>query len=178
MAQATLTTTAQPMHPKHSPIIQVRMPQRALRASQALTPLTTSGKSFEPAKSSVAGASRLDSNKAHAAQRAKQEQWATLNLRQEWADAAFMRGHLSMAGLRVKCSTEPATVSRIKNRLRAIGIHSPEIQEAIGMPLARFLKVNTGLPLWAALALVLESMGRFTPEMGGSANTAGSTRNV
>lgn len=32
------------------------------------------------------------------------------------------------------------------------------------MPLGRFLEVNPKLPLWAALALVLESTGKFTPE--------------
>jgi hypothetical protein len=52
----------------------------------------------------------------------------------------------------------------MKAKLRAISIHSPEVQEAIGMPLSRFLEVNPRLPLWAALALVLESTGRFTPE--------------
>ena len=69
-----------------------------------------------------------------------------------------------MAGVKVAASTEPATVPRMKAKLRAVGVHSPDIQEAIGMPLDRFLKVNPRLPLWAALALVLESIGRFTPE--------------
>lgn len=94
-----------------------------------------------------------------------------MNLRQEWADEAFMRGHLRVAGLRVKYSTEPATVNRMKERLRSIGVHSPEIQEAIGMPLGRWLMVNPRLPLWAALALVLESIGRFTPDAAPTAET-------
>ena len=72
-----------------------------------------------------------------------------------------------MAGVKVAVSTEPATAQRMKAKLRAVGIHSPEIQEAIGMTLGRFLEVNPGLPLWAALALVLESIGRFTPEGAG-----------
>jgi len=75
-----------------------------------------------------------------------------------------MRGHLKVAGVRVAASTEPATVSRIKAKLRAVGVQSSEVQEAVGMPLGRFLKANPRLPLWAALALVLESIGRFTPE--------------
>jgi hypothetical protein len=75
-----------------------------------------------------------------------------------------MRGHLKVAGVKVAVSPEPATTQRMKAKLRAVGIHSPEIQEAIGMTLGRFLEVNPGLPLWAALALVLESIGRFTPE--------------
>lgn len=102
--------------------------------------------------------------RAQAARLANRKQWAALNLRQEWADGAFMRGHLRVAGVKVATSTEPATIPRMKAKLRAIGIHSPEIQDAIGVPLGRFLEVNPRLPLWAALALVLEGIGRFTPE--------------
>ncbi len=85
-----------------------------------------------------------------------------MNLRQEWADADFMRGHLKVADVRIGSASEPATVARMKTKLRAIGIQSPEIQDAIGVPLWRLLELNQKLPLWAALALVLESTGRFT----------------
>ena len=78
-----------------------------------------------------------------------------------------MRGHLRVARVRVGDNTEPATVRRMKSKLRAVGIHTPEIQEAVGMSLERFLEVNPKLPLWAALALVLESAGRFTPDSTG-----------
>jgi hypothetical protein len=169
----TITTTGMsvhPMHTSHSRIIRIEMPRKGPKGVQAPTPLVPSGKPIEVSKSPAATPSHLDSSKAHAAAKAKRAQWATLNLRQEWADAAFMRDHLSMAGLRVNVSTEPATVNRLKTKLRSIGVHSPEIQEAIGMPLAKFLKVNPGLPLWAALALVLESVGRFTPDMGGASH--------
>ncbi len=176
----TITTTGIPVRPMYtsagsstsgqSHIIRIEMPRKGPQGIQAPTPLVPSAKPFEVSKSPAATPSRLDSSKARAAAKAKRAQWATLNLRQEWADAAFMRGHLSMAGLRVNVSTEPATVNRLKTKLRSIGVHSPEIQEAIGMPLAKFLKVNPGLPLWAALALVLESVGRFTPEMGGASH--------
>lgn len=77
-----------------------------------------------------------------------------------------MRGHLRMAGLRVKVNAEPATVPRMKSLLRTIRIHSPEVQDAVGMPLGQWLERNPRLPLWAALALVLEGTGRFTPDMG------------
>lgn len=118
------------------------------------------------------GARHLQGNpiKAAAAIAAKRQQWASMDLRQEWADTDFMRGHLRMAGLRINATSEPATVPRMKSKLRSIGVHSPEIQEAIGMTLEGFLKVNPRLPLWAALALVLESIGRFTPEMGGASH--------
>lgn len=51
----------------------------------------------------------------------------------------------------------------MKAKLRSIGIHSPEVQEAVGMTLAGFLTANPRLPLWVALAMVLEAIGRFTP---------------
>lgn len=119
----------------------------------AIYPSPTLGKPF--------GAS--ESRAARAAAHTKRQAWAAMDLRQEWADEAFMRGHLRAAGLRVNVSTEPATVNRIKAKLRSIGVQSPEIQEALGMPLGRWLSVNPKMPLWAALALVLESVGRFTP---------------
>jgi hypothetical protein len=37
-----------------------------------------------------------------------------------------------------------------------------EIKDSLGTSLAGFLKLNNRLPLWAALALVLEATGRFT----------------
>lgn len=170
MANATAPTASHAgTTPAASRIIRIQMPHKGPKAIPAPTPLVPSGKPFGASESPAATRSQLDSSKAHAAAKAKRTQWAALNLRQEWADAAYMRGHLSMAGLRVNVSTEPATVNRIKAKLRSIGVHSPEIQEAVGMPLARWLKVNPGLPLWAALALVLESIGGFTPEMDGAA---------
>lgn len=110
---------------------------------------------------------RLDSAVAHAAAHEKRRQWASLHLRQSWADEGFMRGHLKAAGIQVRHNGEPATVARLKTKLRAVGIHGSEIQDAIGMSLRRFLQVNAGLPLWAALALVLESTGRFAVAEGG-----------
>ncbi|NQW79659.1 MAG: hypothetical protein HQ445_00605 [Polaromonas sp.] len=169
MANATTPSTAEPMGYKRSQNIRFQPYPQTIEASQAPTPLVLSEKSFQALKSPASAASHLDSTKAHASAKAKQVHWATLNLRQTWADTAFMRGHLRMAGLRIKYSAEPATVSRIKDRLKSIGKDSNEIQEAIGMPLAKFLKVNPGLPLWVALALVLESMDGFTPEIGGMA---------
>ena len=100
---------------------------------------------------------------AAAAQRANREHWATLDLRQQWADAAWMREHLKSAGLIVRNSAEPATVRRLKSLLRSVGVHGPEILDSVGRDLEGFLLLNPNLPLWAALALVLEATGRFTP---------------
>lgn len=101
--------------------------------------------------------------KLQEAKRAKQAAWATADLRQDWADAGWLRAHLTVARLRVGVSNEPASVGRMKAKLRSIGIQSTEIQEAVGMTLAEFLKANPRFPLWVALAMVLEATGRFTP---------------
>lgn len=158
-------TASQQLHASNSPrVIRIEMPRRPLRAAQAPTPLPQAEQAIQGKRHRDATLRPIDQGKAHAARLAQRQQWASLNLRQEWADTAFMRGHLKVAGVKVGASAEPATVQRMKAKLRAVGIHSPEIQEAIGMPLGRFLEVNPRLPLWAALALVLESIGRFTPE--------------
>ena len=96
-------------------------------------------------------------------QKRQKAAWATADLRHDWADAGWLRAHLTVARLRVGVSNEPATGARMKAKLRSIGIQSPEVQEAVGMTLAGFLKVNPRLPLWVALAMVLEATGRFTP---------------
>ena len=101
-------------------------------------------------------------------QKRQKAAWATTDLRQDWADAGWLRAHLTVAKLRVGVSNEPATAARVKAKLRSIGILSPEVQEAVGMTLADFLSANPRLPLWAAVAMVLEATGRFTPTDGGA----------
>jgi hypothetical protein len=75
-----------------------------------------------------------------------------------------MRDHLKAAGVRVSNSAEPATVSRLRSLLRRANVQGAEIEASVGTTLAGFLKLNARLPLWAAVALVLESTGRFTRE--------------
>jgi hypothetical protein len=41
-------------------------------------------------------------------------------------------------------------------------VTGPEITASVGTNLGGFLALNLLLPLWAALALVLERVGRFT----------------
>jgi hypothetical protein len=75
-----------------------------------------------------------------------------------------MRGHIAASGLkRAPETNEPATVGRLKSLLRKAGLTGLEITDAVGATLARFLTLNPNLPCWAALALVLESSGKFTP---------------
>lgn len=100
--------------------------------------------------------------KARVSREQQRQHWASLELRQDWADEAWMLKHLKAAGVRVGSRQEPATVARMRAKLRGVGVLSGQIMEAAGMPLGRFLQKNPGLPLWAALALVLEAMGTYT----------------
>lgn len=104
---------------------------------------------------------QLDPTAAHEAHALKRAEWSTLTLRQTWADEAWMRAYLTSAGLRVKYSTEPATVPRLRSLLRRVGIQGPEFAAATGTNPAGYLSLNPGLPLWAAVALVLEASGTF-----------------
>ena len=98
---------------------------------------------------------------------AKRRAWAKLALdpetclRQSFTDETYMREHLKAAGIRVADSNEPATVPRLRSFLRKVGMTAEDHQEALGTDLAGFLRLNPKLPLWAAVALVLESSGRF-----------------
>lgn len=89
-------------------------------------------------------------------------EWATLDLRQEWADAAFMRKHLAAAGIRAPIKTEPATIGRIRTVLYRVGIRGEDIRKGVGCHLGVWLNHNQRLPLWAALALILEAIGLWT----------------
>lgn len=159
MANATATPTTNAPRTVHP-----EMPSKALKVPPAPTPSLAQEEAIQGKRHRDATLKPIDQDKARASRLAMRHEWASLNLRQEWANTDFMRGHLRVAGVKVGASTEPATVQRMKAKLRAIGIHSPEVHEAVGMPLSRFLEVNPRLPLWAALALVLESLGTFTPE--------------
>ena len=103
-----------------------------------------------------------DSDAARSAYRAKKAEWAKLPLRQDFADAVFMREHIKASGLRAPLTTEPATASRLRSLLARAGVRAPEIFDSVGKDLQGFLSANPVLPLWAALALVLESTGRFS----------------
>lgn len=87
--------------------------------------------------------------------------WAKLHLRQNFADASWLRGQIRAAGLRAPNHLEPASVPRLRNLLKRASVTGLETREAIGTTLACYLKLNPLLPLWAALALVLEATGRF-----------------
>lgn len=94
----------------------------------------------------------------------KRAAWAEMNLRQDFPDEAWMRGHLRQAGISIKYDAEPASVERLRSLLSVKArVHAAEARAAVGKPLGEFLGMNPMLPLWAAVALVLEATGRFTP---------------
>lgn len=77
-----------------------------------------------------------------------------------------MRGYLKAAGVRIPGRNEPATNTRVKSILRKLYITGPEISQAVGTGIVGFLRLNPNLPLWAAVALLLEATGRYVPEGG------------
>jgi hypothetical protein len=92
----------------------------------------------------------------------KLAKWASLDLRQDFADETFMRNHIKAAGLRAPNWAEPASTSRLRTLLHHAGVDAPEANEAVGTTLSGYHKLNLNLPLWSALALVLEATGQFT----------------
>lgn len=129
---------------------------------QAPTPFASLPGAFYTLKSRCPDHLRCVPGAGAAALKAKREQWASLNLRQTWADEAFMRDHLRAAQLIVANNLEPATVNRLRSLLRRVGIHGPDVQDCVGTDLKGYLEKNPDLPLWAALALILEASGGFT----------------
>lgn len=118
-------------------------------------PLTMTEKPLEPENP---GASNLRPRQFTAEERlrmqaeraAKVAEWSKLTLRQTFADERWMRAHLSAAGMRFGSTVEPATEGRLRSKLRSAGVLSDRIRAAIGGDLDDFLRLNPGLPLWAA----------------------------
>lgn len=137
-------------------------PQNMSATHQAPTPLTSLRIPVARPESPATTLRNLTSEQALAAKKAKHEQWASLTLRQTWSDEAFMRDHLRAAHLKVGSNLEPATVKRLRSLLRRVGVVGPDIQDCLGTSLAGYLVKNPDLPLWAALALILEATGGFT----------------
>jgi hypothetical protein len=98
--------------------------------------------------------------------------WASMKLRQDFADEALMKSQFKKYEVRSPDSKEPATVERLAQQLRKAGVSGAEMKEGVGpewgLPykkvLQKFLDMNTKdgaqLPLWAAFALVLELCGK------------------
>lgn len=103
-----------------------------------------------------------DLEAARAARQIKVAGWAALPLRQRFLDEAWMREHIKAAGIRAPIRFEPATVPRLRSMLKRAHVTGQEITDSIGTTLAGYLKLNPLLPLWAALALVLEATGKFS----------------
>ena len=104
-----------------------------------------------------------DLDAARLARQLKTTSWFGLNLHQTFTDETWMRDHIKAAGLRSPMRMEPATVPRLRSMLKRAKVTNLEINESVGTTLNGFLRLNPLLPLWAALAMVLESTGKFTP---------------
>lgn len=137
-------------------------PQIMQAIHQAPTPFACHAEAFQPLKSRCPAHLQCIPGAGPAALKAMREQWASLNLRQTWADEAFMRDHLRAARLIVKSNLEPATVKRLRSLLRRAGLREPDVRDCVGTDLKGYLEKNPNLPLWAALALILEASGGFT----------------
>ena len=70
----------------------------------------------------------------------KLAKWAALDLRQDFADATFMRSHIKAAGLHAPNWAEPATKSRLRSLLHRAGVDALEVNEAVGTTLSGYLK--------------------------------------
>ena len=105
-----------------------------------------------------------DREAARQARRAQLDKWATLSLKQNFADEDFMLGQIKAAGMSSPNRSEPACPGRLRSLLARAGVYGRETKEALGTTLPGYLTLNPLLPLWAALALVLEATGTFTPD--------------
>lgn len=98
---------------------------------------------------------------AREARQLKVASWEDLKLRQDFLDADWMKSHIKAAGLRSPNLKEPATVQRLRTMLKRANVSGIEIRNSLGTNLKGYLKLNPLLPLWAALAFVLEATGKF-----------------
>ena len=110
---------------------------------------------------------------ARVATLAKQAAWAPLPLRQTWADEGWLRAHIAAAGLKAPDHNEPATTKRVTALLRKGGLTGLAIAEAVGSTVDQYLARNPNLPLWVAVASILEADGTYT--QAAAASLKGST---
>jgi hypothetical protein len=138
---------------------------RTINMNTAPTTPTESFDGFPPSFTAVnnpfKGFPTGDLEAAREARRLKVEEWKTLDLRQSFKDEIWMKAHIKEAGLRVPYYAEPATPARLKSLLFKVGILSTGVKAAIGTSIVGYLILNPDLPLWAALALIIEATGRY-----------------
>jgi hypothetical protein len=132
----------------------------ATPSTPVLAPANRRGKGLPTDPELLAQARALGQETA----RRNREAWAKLTLRQTWADETHMKGYLRRAGVWIANMQEPATEPRLRQVLRRAGVSGAEIVKSVGLSPEGFNSANPNLPLWAAVALVLESTGRFQPQ--------------
>lgn len=103
--------------------------------------------------------------------------WHKLIERWNRTDAGHLRGYLHRAGIRIANMQEPTTYPRLHQLLRRVGVSGADITKSVGLVSEGFKTTVPNLPLWAAFALVLESLseatGRFRPQGNRAANPSG-----
>jgi len=165
MTEATLVNlSGGPTSPAEAPLATYHLatPPASLSPPvkrKTLVPSTRQGKGLPTDPAIRAQNLALAQEKA----RKNREAWAKLTLRQTWADEAHMKGYLRRAGIWISNKQEPATEPRLRQVLRRAGVSGAEIVASVGLSPEGFNSANPNLPLWAAVALVLESTGRFHP---------------
>lgn len=94
--------------------------------------------------------------------------WVRLTRRWFRSDIQHLRDYLRCAGIRIANMQEPTTYPRLLQVLRRVGVSGADITKSVGLVSEGFKTTVPNLPLWAAVALVLESLsevtGRFRPQ--------------
>lgn len=103
--------------------------------------------------------------------------WVRLTRRWFRSDIQHLRDYLRCAGIRIANMEEPTTYPRLLQVLRRVGVSGADITKSVGLASEGFKTTVPNLPLWAAVALVLESLsevtGRFRPQGNRAANPSG-----
>lgn len=105
--------------------------------------------------------------------------WVRLTRRWFRSDIQHLRDYLRCAGIRIANMQEPTTYPRLLQVLRRVGVSGADITKSVGLVSEGFKTTVPNLPLWAAVALVLESLsevtGRFRPQGNSAAKPSGCT---
>lgn len=103
--------------------------------------------------------------------------WVRLTRRWFRSDIQHLLDYLHRAGIRIANMQEPTTYPRLLQVLRRVGVSGADITKSVGLVSEGFKTTVPNLPLWAAVALVLESLsevtGRFRPQGNRAANPSG-----
>ena len=96
--------------------------------------------------------------KAQATKAAKRAEWEKLDLRQEWADEAWMVECARAHGIKIlPRRLEPATPRRLRKYARQMG--ATDFHAVVGKSAAEWIAMNPTHPLWVMVCHLAEMMG-------------------